>query len=614
MTSPESQVLSGPTSVQLTNTIISYLKYGVSSCYGGFGGVQPDECRIGKTAPNHGEGIYDPNNIGLVTANDIVNDLATLLTSGRLDNSKRELIKNAYEQTIAQGKSSKESLINVQQLIVTSPEFHTTNVGHTTGQTRALPLLPESTNVPYKAVVFVMLPGGYDSFNVLVPKTCAMMNSDGKTVRDQYLEQRGAIAFDETSGEFDLNIDARESNQPCSQFAVHDELKIVKELYDTNELAFIANAGIINSRGMTKHNFHGLTRSQLFAHNTMQYEIAKVDPYDNIAGTGVMGRAKDMLSKNGHVVNTISIDNPSIAIEGMHGKSPPSTTIGRNGSQKFAMRPESELDFDIEEHARTLNSRVDEFSGIFGDTWSQYFITGIDEAEEYQSIFDQATLDDSIWGKNCHGMRTQKLEQEHREKWLAISKLIHRKDLRKTDRDLFFTELGGWDHHNEMKDGLRSQLRALNYGLEMFVKQAKSSGFWDDVTLVIASDFGRTITPNSNGGTDHGWGGHYMVLGGDVRGGRILGEYPSDLTPSGSLVDDRGRFVPTTSWDSIWNGILEWTGLTKPEDLEHCLPNRFQTVDPVKDAGRAFPLLTANAMFRSQGGTTAAHNLRGGNS
>ena len=247
---------------------------------------------------------------------------------------------------------------------------------------------------------------------------------------------------------------------------------------------------------MTKHNFHGLTRSQLFAHNTMQYEIAKVDPYDNIAGTGVMGRAKDMLSKNGHVVNTISIDNPSIAIEGMHGKSPPSTTIGRNGSQKFAMRPESELDFDIEEHARTLNSRVDEFSGIFGDTWSQYFITGIDEAEEYQSIFDQATLDDSIWGKNCHGMRTQKLEQEHREKWLAISKLIHRKDLRKTDRDLFFTELGGWDHHNEMKDGLRSQLRALNYGLEMFVKQAKSSGFWDDVTLVIASDFGRTITPN----------------------------------------------------------------------------------------------------------------------
>mmetsp|Transcript_7123 Transcript_7123/g.17178 ORF Transcript_7123/g.17178 Transcript_7123/m.17178 type:complete len:347 (+) Transcript_7123:3-1043(+) len=346
----------------------------------------------------------------------------------------------------------------------------------------------------------------------------------------------------------------------------------------------------------------------------MQYDIAKVDPYDNIAGTGVMGRAKDMLSKNGHVVNTISIDNPSIAIEGMHGKSPPSTTIGRNGSQKFAMRPESELDFDIEEHARTLNSRVDEFSGIFGDTWSQYFITGIDEAEEYQSIFDQATLDDSIWGKNCHGMRTQKLEQEHREKWLAISKLIHRKDLRKTDRDLFFTELGGWDHHNEMKDGLRSQLRALNYGLEMFVKQAKSSGFWDDVTLVIASDFGRTITPNSNGGTDHGWGGHYMVLGGDVRGGRILGEYPSDLTPSGSLVDDRGRFVPTTSWDSIWNGILEWTGLTKPEDLEHCLPNRFQTVDPVKDAGRAFPLLTANAMFRSQGGTTAAHNLRGGNS
>ena len=47
-----------------------------------------------------------------------------------------------------------------------------------------------------------------------------------------------------------------------------------------------------------------------------------------------------------------------------------------------------------------------------------------------------------------------------------------------------------------MKGGLRSELRALNYGLEMFVKEAKSSGFWDDVTVVIASDFGRTFTPN----------------------------------------------------------------------------------------------------------------------
>lgn len=248
---------------------------------------------------------------------------------------------------------------------------------------------------------------------------------------------------------------------------------------------------------MTKHNYHGLTRSQLFAHNAMQHEIAKVDPYDGVAGTGIMGRAKDVLSKHGFVANTISVDSTSIAVHGMEGKSSPATNIGRDGYQKFAQRPDEELDFDVEKYARNLNSRVDEFSGMFGETWSQQFITGMNEAKAYQSFFDQAELDESIWIKN--GMpnhNERKHEKEHWEKWSTISKLIQRKELRKTDRDLFYVELGRWDHHNVMKPGLRNQLEALNYGLEMFVQQAKSSGFWDDVTVVIGSDFGRTLTPN----------------------------------------------------------------------------------------------------------------------
>jgi len=610
MRSPESQVLSGVTSVQMTNTIISYLKYGVTSCYGGFGAVRPSNCRVGATNLNYGESTYDPGNNGLTTSAEIVADLATLLTSGRLDDDKRRVIIDAFEETIANGKSSKEATINAQQLVIASPEFHATNLGHVIGQSRFLPLLPEPKSNSYKAVIFVMLPGGYDSFNVLVPKTCSVKNSEGKSVRDQYLEQRGSLAFNESAGEFDLAIDAEQSNQPCNQFAIHDELEIVKELYDTGDLAFFANAGIINNPGVTKQNYHERTRSQLFAHNMMQHETAKVDPYDKIAGTGVMGRAKDALSRNGYVVNTISIDNPSIAVEGVHGKSPPTTVIGRRGYERFAMRPEVESDFDIEKYARTLNGPVDAFSGIFGETWSQQFTTGMNEAEAYQSIFDRAELDESVWKSNQYS-RLGKLEREHWDKWSTIAKVIQKKDLRNIDRDIFFTELGSWDHHNEMKDGLRKELRALNHGLRLFVEQAKSDGFWDDVAIVISSDFGRTFTPNSNDGTDHGWGGHYMVMGGDVRGGRILGEYPSDLTPSGPLVDDRGRFLPTTSWDSIWNGILEWTGLTDDADLDYCLPNRIHTVNPVEGQGE-FPLLRASSIFESSfSGKRSKRTLRG---
>ena len=248
--SPESQVLSGPTSVQLMNTMISFLKYGASTCYGGFGVVKARKCRVGATW-NGGSSSYDPTENDIVTATGIVDELSTLLTSGRLDESRRQVIKQAYEDTINQGKSSKEALINAQQLVVASPEFHSTNLGRPTGQPRAAPTLPEPTNIPYKAVVLVMLPGGYDSFNVLVPKECETANQEGKTVRDQYLQQRGAVGFDEGAGEFDLDIDATGSNQPCSRFAVHDELKIVKDLYDAGDLAFFANAGIINNSGVS---------------------------------------------------------------------------------------------------------------------------------------------------------------------------------------------------------------------------------------------------------------------------------------------------------------------------------------------------------------------------
>jgi len=61
---------------------------------------------------------------------------------------------------------------------------------------------------------------------------------------------------------------------------------------------------------------------------------------------------------------------------------------------------------------------------------------------------------------------------------------------------------------------------------------------------------------------------------GKVKGGRILGEYPSDLTEESSLNLGRGRIQPTTSWESLWNGIAIWFGITDEKDLDAVLPYR----------------------------------------
>lgn len=67
------------------------------------------------------------------------------------------------------------------------------------------------------------------------------------------------------------------------------------------------------------------------------------------------------------------------------------------------------------------------------------------------------------------------------------------------------------------------------------------------------------------------------MTGGSVRGGRVLGEYPYPLTPGDNAHSSsipRGRFIPTTPWDAVWNGIANWLGVYSDEHLDWALPNR----------------------------------------
>ena len=64
------------------------------------------------------------------------------------------------------------------------------------------------------------------------------------------------------------------------------------------------------------------------------------------------------------------------------------------------------------------------------------------------------------------------------------------------------------------------------------------------------------------------------MLGGQVKGGRILGEYPTDLSINSPLNIGRGRLIPTTPFEAVWNGVSEWLGVDTDKDLDKVLPNR----------------------------------------
>jgi uncharacterized protein (DUF1501 family) len=97
--------------------------------------------------------------------------------------------------------------------------------------------------------------------------------------------------------------------------------------------------------------------------------------------------------------------------------------------------------------------------------------------------------------------------------------------LMKEHFNLGFVDVGGWDTHVNQGGAagyLAGRLGELGRGLAAFAKATGPA--WNDTTVVVISEFGRTFRENGDRGTDHGHGSVYWVLGGSVKGGRIVGD------------------------------------------------------------------------------------------
>ena len=139
------------------------------------------------------------------------------------------------------------------------------------------------------------------------------------------------------------------------------------------------------------------------------------------------------------------------------------------------------------------------------------------------------------------------------------------------ERDVFFVSHGGYDVHNDALPGLAKNLKEVDGAIADFETEMRALGLWDSVVIVEASEFGRTLTSKGDG-SDHAWGGNSFVVGGSVRGGQILGTFPS-LDKEGSRSLPSGRLLPSTSWESIWNGVAQWFGVRDTE-MDAVLPQK----------------------------------------
>jgi len=127
-------------------------------------------------------------------------------------------------------------------------------------------------------------------------------------------------------------------------------------------------------------------------------------------------------------------------------------------------------------------------------------------------------------------------------------------------RQVFFVSLGGWDTHGNQAIRLPVLLRDLDESLASFYATLEELGVADNVTTFTSSDFGRTLTSNGDG-TDHGWGGHYLVMGGAVRGNQLYGQMPNYNLNGADVIDGTGRIVPTRSINEYGAVMSRWMGL-----------------------------------------------------
>ena len=343
-----------------------------------------------------------------------------------------------------------------QQLFVAAPEFHSTNLIRKSGKARLPKPQPLPSPESYKAIVFVMLFGGMDSFHMLAPhKDCALYS--------EYEEMRGPMKLAKTSM---LEVDATQSDaeQPCENFGLHNKLPVMKEIYDNGHGIFLANTGHL-SKPVSKFNYFTETRAQLFSHHSMERETYYVDAFREKAGTGVLGRMLDILQAKNQSVGPIGINTMSLILDGDPVMSRSQDIIRSGGAEMFYPKSVSSSNSrdTMLNHMASLNSKMEMNSGLFGDHWSQTLVDSIDKTNLIRETANNAALSRSFSGTLGGQLK-------------MVSKLIKTQQGRGVNRDAFVLRLGGFDHHANMVGDLNSAFFDINSGIDSFYREMQHQG------------------------------------------------------------------------------------------------------------------------------------------
>jgi len=135
---------------------------------------------------------------------------------------------------------------------------------------------------------------------------------------------------------------------------------------------------------------------------------------------------------------------------------------------------------------------------------------------------------------------------------------------------VMMVETNGWDSHAGQPGQLNRALQSLD-GLVSAYRDGMGEK-WQDTMVLVATEFGRTVAVNGTNGTDHGTASAAMVLGGSVKGGRVLADWPG--LRAQDLYEGRD-LMPTTSLEAVLaSSVAQHFALDPTRALATLFPGR----------------------------------------
>ena len=413
----------------------------------------------------------------------------------------------------------------------------------------------------YKALVCLFLNGGNDSFNMLVPRQQSAYN--------EYEQVRGGVGGTGLAiprsdlHQITSSLQNTSAGAGYSDFGIHPDLPYLKTLYDQGDLAFVSNVGsLIEPTSLVQYNDGSKPKPEgLFSHPDHQIHWQTLVPQvRGSAPKGWGGRMAEVMShanQQSNIAMNISLSGANVLQSG-------TTTV------PYITDPGGVVELSNYGQDPTLALAVDDILGqhyqsIYSKTLAHTNRNSIDASVAFKSALDSLStpFDPSVISG----------ETQTYQRLSMVSKIMEARTALSMNRQIFFVERSGWDHHNELLTPQSDLFIELNEAIEIFWTAIKSMGLQNNVVLYTASDFGRTLTSNGSG-SDHAWGGNHFIISGsgNINGGEIYGEYP-DLALNNSSTDlGRGRILPTTSVDSYMAELAYWYGVPNSE-ISTVIPN-----------------------------------------